>query len=739
MYIYKARKFVHIKFTRRYTVHPERLNDFPSCYNASDTEQGWYEVWEKNKFFQPQNTNEIYRMILPPPNVTGTLHLGHALTVTVQDILARWYRMKGFPVIWVPGFDHAGIATQAVVEKYLSKTKNIKRNSLTRTEFHTIVNDWKNNKSKKIKNQLKELGASVDWSREYFTMDEHHSKAVKEAFVILNKRQLLYRDKSLVNWSSALGSTLSDIELEFETVTGKVDLSVSGYNNKVTFGQIYEISYDLINSDDKLSVATTRPETLPGDVALAVHPDDERYSQFIGQLVWHPLKKTSLPVIADENVKRDFGTGIVKITPAHDKLDFNIAKKHGLKMIEVINEDGKLTKEAGRFQGLPRFIARENILTELVNLNALKSVKDHPMLIPRCSRTGDIIEQLLREQWFISCKNMASRAFEAVKNGSLKLNPSMYNDIWLDWLNDTNYRDWCVSRQLWWGHQIPAYYYKQNYIKHWVVASSEDEALKHFRTQYGNSVWVQQDSDVLDTWFSSALLPISSFGWPNQTVDLKKYYPLSIMETGHDILIFWVARMVMLGLELTDKLPFNEVLLHGILCDAQEKKMSKSRGNVIFPENVINGVSLQSLNEQVENNFFTGILNIDELKETVAMNTKNYPNGIANCGVDALRFTLCSHNIKERTVTFDITECEQNKFFLNKIWQASKYLLQMTNDYPIVFPQTLTTIDKWILSRLSFMVDSVNNGFDEKAFYKAVSSIKQFMYYEFCDYYLVSF
>ncbi|XP_031789446.1 valine--tRNA ligase, mitochondrial isoform X1 [Nasonia vitripennis] len=740
MYMNRARDYTNIKLIGRKChniYHNHRLNDFPLTFQSKDVEKGWYEVWERNKYFQPNDKKEkSYRMILPPPNVTGTLHLGHALTTTVQDVLARWHRMRGYSVLWVPGLDHAGIATQAVVEKYLYKTKGLKRTDMSKNEFLDLLNQWKEKKSSTIENQLKTLGASLDWSREYFTMSKHHSQAVTEALIMLDQRNLLYRDKSLVNWSTALGSALSDIEVEFEKITTKTDLEIPGYDRKVTFGQIYEISYDLRNSSETLKVATTRPETLLGDVALAVHPDDDRYSQFIGQQVKHPLKDSYLPVIADASVKMDFGTGIVKITPAHDHFDYTIAKKHNLKIIDIINEDGKLNDAAGHYKGFPRFIARKKILADLANLGSLASVKDHEMEIPRCSRTGDIIELLLKEQWFIRCKDMAARALQAVENESLKFDPPFHNKTWFDWLTTSSVRDWCVSRQLWWGHQIPAYHCKVNNEIKWIIARSKIEALQIAIKKYGDDVKVEQDNDVLDTWFSSALLPFSSLGWPTKATDFQKYYPLSLMETGHDILFFWVARMVMLGLELTNELPFKEVLLHGVLCDAQGKKMSKSRGNVIYPENVVDGISLENLNEQAKKSFEDGILSQAEIKRTLAINTKMFPNGVPECGVDALRYTLCSHNIKERTVSFNIIECQQNKFFCNKIWQASRYVVLMTSDDPIEIPKNFAIIDQWILSRLGWMVETVNNAFDQKNFYKAVNAIKEFIYYEFCDYYM---
>ncbi|KAK2587985.1 hypothetical protein KPH14_004064 [Odynerus spinipes] len=710
------------------------LNDFPQKFVIKDIHK-WYDLWEKNNYFALQNSNkEPFKMILPPPNVTGTLHIGHALTATVQDVLARWHRMKGYPVIWVPGLDHAGIATQAIVEKHLHKTKGYSKTDLGKEEFLSLIWEWKDSKENVIKDQLKLLGTSVDWSREYFTMSKNHNFAVIEAFVTLSERNMLYRDKNLINWSPSLQSAISDIEVESIEITGKTDLELPGYNKKVTFGQIMKIAYQFKDSEDEIVVATTRPETMFGDVAIAVHPEDNRYNKYIGQYVWHSLRETFIPIIGDTSVNIKFGTGAVKITPAHNHLDYTIAKNHGLEIIDTIDEYGKIITTNDKYKGLPRFHARNNILHELANKDLLRDIENHNMTLRRCSRSGDIIEYLLKEQWFVKCKSMAEKALQVVKDGSLKIDPDIHETLWYNWLE--NIRDWCVSRQLWWGHQIPAYEIKTDNKSEWIVARTKEDALVIAQKKYGPHIEVHQDNDVLDTWFSSALLPFTAMGWPQKMQDYQKYYPLTLMETGHDILFFWVARMVMLGLELTGQLPFKEVLLHGVLCDAQGKKISKSLGNVISPENIINGISLQDLNEQARESHNTGILSKTELKRTLVVNAKMFPNGIPTCGVDALRMTLCAHNIKSRAVSFNVIECQQNYFFCNKVWQASKYILATTNPNDFSKPETFTTLDSWILSRLSLMVNEVNKGFTERNFYKAVAAIKQFFYYEFCDVYL---
>ncbi|KYN06455.1 Valyl-tRNA synthetase, mitochondrial, partial [Cyphomyrmex costatus] len=739
--------------------------DFPATFKSKNVEKGWYDTWQCNKYFalsrtrrtsnstqEEDKTKECFSMVLPPPNITGILHLGHALTVTIQDILARWHRMKGHPVLWIPGLDHAGIATQAIVERTLQNTRNITRYDMDRAEFTQLIWQWKADKAAVIKQQLKALGASLDWDREYFTIDKNHSAAVTETFVRLNERNLLYRARDLVNWSPALRSTISDIEVEDFIVNGKTRLQLPGYNSKITVGQLIKLAYPIKDSskykiyffladlckfyffyftDEELIVATTRPETIFGDVAIAVHPNDDRYSRYIGQYVLHPTRETFIPIIADYSVKREFGTGAMKITPAHDRLDYNIAKRHDLPVINVIDEGGNMTDVCKEFKGVPRFITRKRLIDQLSVRGLVKGVEDnHRMTIPLCSRTHDVIEYLPKEQWFLRCTTMAKRAHEAVANGELKIHPSkdgIYEQMWYNWLE--NARDWCVSRQLWWGHRIPAYYIihgdgkdndddvfsDSNSTTSWIIARSEEEARSRIQEKYGNTVDLRQDPDVLDTWFSSTIIPFATLGWPGKTEDMARYYPLTLMETGHDILMFWVARMVMLSLELTQRLPFKEVLLHGVLCDGNGKKMSKSSGNVISPDNIINGCTFEELNEQARRSHAAGILSAEELKRTLRVNTKTYSMGIPDCGADALRLSLCARNIKNHTISFDVDDCRTSKYFCNKIWQASKYVLLMTKEdqqqYENEEKESLNDLDRWILSRLSWMVETEGTKF----------------------------
>lgn len=717
----------------KYSTH--FLSDFPATFKPKDVQHNWHNIWENNNYFAVKSSEkEALKMLLPPPNITGALHLGHALTVTIQDVLARWHRMKGYPVVWIPGFDHAGIATQMMVEKYISKTKNVTKYDMGREEFLSFIWEWKDEKENTIKSQLKALGASLDWSREYFTMSESHNNAVIEAFVTLNDRDLLYRKKDLINWSPALRSTISDIEVEHLYINKRTQLEVPGYNKKITFGEIAYIAYPVEDSKDEIVVATTRPETLFGDVAIAVHPDDERYAQYIGRKVWHALRETYIPVIPDASVDSKIGTGAAKITPAHGHLDYAIAMNHQLDIIEAINEHGNITDAGKTFKDVPRFIARERILNELSNRGLLRKICEHQMSIPRCSRSSDVIEYILKEQWFVKCKSMAQKAIQAVKQGHLKIVPSTHEELWFDWLD--NIRDWCVSRQLWWGHCIPAYHFTIGDKTEWVIARTKNDAHLIVQNKYGPDIKLHQDQDVLDTWFSSAILPFAVLGWPKKTVDLEKYYPLTLMETGYDILFFWVARMTMLGLELTNQLPFHEVLLHGTLCDAYGKKMSKTVGNIVSPEDVINGITLKDLNAQMKESCNTGTITEAEMQRMLSGNSKMFPNGIPECGVDALRMTLCSHNIKSQKINFDIMECQTNGFFCNKIWQASKYILIMTSKHLYQEPKNLTLIDRWIFSRLSALITTVGDAFTQRDFHKSIASMKQFLHYEFCDFYL---
>ncbi|XP_030765856.1 valine--tRNA ligase-like [Sitophilus oryzae] len=705
-------------------------------------------------FFPPCRSNQKpFTLILPPPNITGTLHLGHALTSSIQDVLIRWHKMKGIETLWVPGLDHAGIATQVVVEKKIWKEKKLSRHDLGRENFQKEIWKWMSEKSSTIIDQLKMLNVTLNWEKKSFTMDQTSSEVVVETFIRLFEQGLIYRAGHLVNWSCILQSAISDIEIDYMSITGPTHIDVPGYDKPIKFGELTYFAYKIKDSEDEIVVATTRPETIVGDVAVAVNPTDSRYTKFIGKQLYHPFRNTFIPVIADDFVDPEFGTGAVKITPSHDHTDFEVGKRHKLKSLEIIDSRGSLNDLCKEFEGLQRFKARDVIIDELTNRQLYRGRKDHNMKIPICSRSKDVIEFLLKPQWFVKCSTMAENALNDVKSGNLVIEPENFEKMWFHWLE--NIRDWCISRQLWWGHRIPAYHCakmgSESREKIWVAAKNEQEAkikTSKILSCPETEIDCEQDDDVLDTWFSSGLQPLAVLGWLENKEFFKKHYPISLMETGHDILFFWVARMVMLGTQLTGTLPFNKILLHGIICDAHGRKMSKTLGNVIAPEDVINGASLQELKSNLGQSYSSGILTQAEFDIALQGQRKMFPNGIPKCGADALRFTLLSHNIKNHFINFEISECHTNKLFCNKIWQATKFailwcdkvsdcqgekFLEKDDDF-----DRLPLMDKWILSRLSYLIETTNRALESHDFYVATARIKDFFYYEFCDIYLES-
>lgn len=688
-------------------------------------------------------SDEYFSMVFPPPNVTGDIHLGHALTATIQDVLVRWNQKKNIRTQWIPGTDHAGIATQVVVEKTLFKQKGIKRHDIGREAFLREVWKWKELKGSSINGDLKKIGTSFDWDKEYFTMDEKLCHAVDEAFIRLFEKGLIYRDESLINWSCSLESAISDVEVENLEIHGKTEIAVPNYEKNILFGIITQIAYKVVGSDEEVIVATTRPETLLGDVAVAVHPNDSRYAHLRNKQLWHPYRKEAIPLIFDESVDPEFGTGAVKITPAHDKNDFEVGKRHKLPNVQVITDKGLISEGFEQFSGLPRFLAREKILHSLSELQLYRGSTFHNMILPICSRSKDVIEFLLRPQWFVKCADLSKKAVRVVENGELKITPKNFEKDWYRWLNDC--RDWCISRQLWWGHQIPAYKISDGNSETWIAAKSKEEAEKKFREKQPGtgSLKIERDQDVLDTWFSSGLLPFSVFGWPNVNEDFNKFFPLSVMETGHDILFFWVARMVMLSMELTGKLPFKEVLLHGIICDSYGRKMSKSLGNVVLPDQIIHGATLGELQRHTEALVEKGILSAEELEKSLDGQRKMYPFGIKECGIDAMRFTLCSQNIKQHFISFDIQDAFTNSKFFNKIFNATKFSNSMAEHSKIVIKDIktiddvkLSEMDRWILSRLGNMKKTVKAAIVNYNFHLATAAIKDFFYDEFCNVYI---
>lgn len=713
----------------------------------SEVESGWYDWWESNGHFTPsvQQADTIFTMLLPPPNVTGQLHLGHALTCTIQDIIIRWRRMNGQTCIWVPGSDHAGIATQVVVEKSLWAQHKLSRHQLGKDSFLDEVWVWKREKGDQIYHQLRRLGASLDWSRTTFTMDPAITQSVQEAFIRLFDSGLLYRSNSLVNWCCHLQSAISDDEVHHRLVEGSTKLKVPGHEKEVLFGVMMEFAYKLCDADDTdVTVATTRPETMLGDTAVAVHPDDHRYRHLHGRWVWHPLREVKIPVVCDAAVNPEFGTGVVKVTPGHDVIDFDISQRHNLPALNVITDTGHITDACRQFSGLNRFDAREAVLDDLTRRGLFRGQRDHIMQVPICSRTGDVIEKLIKPQWFVRCSEMAMLAAEAVRRGELKIIPPNYQNVWFEWLD--NCRDWCVSRQLWWGHRIPAYNITTNTGSQWIVARSEDEALQKMDVSRELVSSIKQDTDVLDTWFSSALLPFAVFGWPQQTTDLNYCYPLNLMETGHDIVFFWAARMVMLGQQLTGQLPFKELLLHGMVCDSKRRKMSKSLGNVLDPVDIMNGISLQSLHDQLVTAQANGYLSAEEVRLARLTQQEEFPDGIPECGADALRFALCSHNFKTAQINVDITNIRHARNFCNKIWQASRFTLGARETTgkekwewrDSVDESRLVAMDRWILSRVAALVEASNEHFSKYDFHLAAQTLHDFLYSNLCSVYMES-
>ncbi|XP_065828911.1 valine--tRNA ligase-like isoform X2 [Oscarella lobularis] len=729
----------------------------PESYHPKYVEAAWYAWWEKQGFFKPEygrssahveNPKGKFMICIPPPNVTGSLHLGHALTASIQDSLTRWHRMRGETTLFNPGCDHAGIATQVVVEKKLAKERGISRHDLGRDTFVDEVWKWKNEKGDRIYHQLRRMGGSYDWDRVCFTMDPKLSRAVEESFIRLHNEGIIYRSIRLVNWSCKLNSAISDIEVDKKELTGRTLLSVPNYDEKIEFGVLVSFAYPVADSDEQIVVATTRVETMLGDTAIAVHPNDERYKHLHGKFVVHPFRNERLPIVADEFVDMEFGTGAVKITPAHDQNDYEIGMRCKLPFLNIFTDDGVVNEQGGQFKGMKRFHARTAVLDALKEKGLYRETKDNPMVVPTCSRSKDIIEPLMKPQWYVDCGKMAKEAIEAVKKGDLKIIPKIHEKTWYHWLE--NIKPWCISRQLWWGHRIPAYFISsdddsipkgsEDDNKYWISGHNVDEVKEKASTRFGvpkEKIVLKQDEDVLDTWYSSALFPFSIFGWPDQTDDLKTFYPGTLLETGHDILFFWVARMVFFGQKLMEKLPFGEVYLHAMVRDAHGRKMSKTLGNVIDPIDVIEGISLEGLHQMLEK----GNLDPREIEKAKAGQKQDFPDGIPECGTDALRFALCAYTSQGRAINLDVGRVVGYRHFCNKLWNAMKFSLRAFG--PEFKPNSTeelsgkeSLVDQWILSRLSATVSTVNAGFHDYDFSAVTSILYNFWLYELCDVYL---
>uniref|UniRef100_A0A452SNZ1 Valine--tRNA ligase, mitochondrial n=1 Tax=Ursus americanus TaxID=9643 RepID=A0A452SNZ1_URSAM len=712
----------------------------PPAYSPRYVEAAWYSWWVREGFFKPEyqltaslpnKTGELtFSMCIPPPNVTGSLHIGHALTVAIQDALVRWHRMCGDQVLWVPGSDHAGIATQAVVEKQLWKERGVRRHELNREEFLREVWKWKEEKGGEISEQLQALGASLDWDRECFTMDAGSSVAVTEAFVRLYEAGLLYRSQQLVNWSCALRSAISDIEVESRPLPGRTELRLPGCPTPVSFGLLVSVAFP-VDGEPEVVVGTTRPETLPGDVAVAVHPGDSRYTHLHGRQLRHPLTGQLLPLITDSAVQPHVGTGAVKVTPAHSPADAELGARHGLSPLSVIVV---LVSVSPHPLGLHRFVAREKIMSALRERGLFRGLQNHPMVLPICSRSGDVVEYLLKSQWFVRCQEMGARAAQAVESGALELSPSFHQKNWQHWFSHIG--DWCVSRQLWWGHRIPAYLVVGEHTKVGRRKRMGGLGMAEREIAIAQESEDFQYPDVLDTWFSSALFPFAALGWPQETPDLARFYPLSLLETGSDLLLFWVGRMVMLGTQLTGQLPFSKVLLHSMVRDRQGRKMSKSLGNVLDPRDIISGAELQVLEAKLRD----GNLDSTELAIAATAQRKDFPHGIPECGTDALRFALCSHGALGGDLHLSVSEVLSSRHFCNKIWNALRFVLNALGEKFVPQPteelSPSSPMDAWILSRLAHAAWECERGFLARELSLITRALHHFWLHSLCDVYL---
>jgi valyl-tRNA synthetase len=684
-------------------------------YNPRDIEQRLYERWEANGWFKPTGTGAPYCIMIPPPNVTGTLHMGHAFQHTLMDTLTRLHRMDGDNALWQPGTDHAGIATQMVVERQLN-AQGVHRRDIGRDAFIERVWEWKAQSGDTISRQERRLGNSVDWTRDRFTMDEGLSRAVTEVFVRLHEEGSIYRGKRLVNWDPVLHTALSDLEVLSEPEQG----------------HLWHFRYPLADGSGNIVVATTRPETMLGDTAVAVHPEDERYKHLVGKQIRLPLTERLIPIVADDYVDPEFGSGCVKITPGHDFNDYEVGKRHNLPLINVFDANAALNEEApAKYRGLDRYEARKLIVADLEALDLVEKIDPHSLQVPRGDRSNAVLEPWLTDQWYVRIAPLAAPAIKAVENGSIRFVPDNYSKIYFQWMH--NIQDWCISRQLWWGHQVPAWYDDEGNI---YVARTEDDARAQARKKLGRDAALKRDDDVLDTWFSSALWPFSTLGWPEQTDALQTFYPTSVLVTGFDIIFFWVARMIMMGLKFAGDVPFREVYITGLIRDEHGDKMSKSKGNIIDPIDLIDGIELEALVAKRT----SGMMQ-PHLKDKIEKNTrKQFPNGIPSYGTDALRFTFAALATMGRDIRFDLGRIDGYKNFCNKIWNATRYVqmnLENVDRTALESGEVEYSIaDRWIRSRLGATIETVRAKLADYRFDLAAQSVYEFAWYEYCDWYL---
>jgi valyl-tRNA synthetase len=682
-------------------------------FQPADIETRWYEEWESKGYFAPQGGDEAYSIMIPPPNVTGSLHMGHGFQEAIMDALIRYHRMLGYNTLWQVGTDHAGIATQMVVERQL-EAQGVSRHDLGREEFVAKVWEWKEQSGGTITRQLRRLGSSLDWSRERFTMDDGLSNAVQEVFIRLYREGLIYRGQRLVNWDPVLHTAISDLEVVSEEEQG----------------HLWHFRYPLAGGEGHLTVATTRPETMLGDTAVAVHPEDERYAHLVGRMVELPLTGRNIPVIADEYVDREFGTGCVKITPAHDFNDYEMGKRHGLPMINILDDNAALNDNAPEaYRGLDRFAARDRVVEDLEALGLLEKIDDHRLKVPRGDRSGVVIEPYLTDQWYVDAREMARPAIAAVENGDIHFVPQQWENTYFAWMRDI--QDWCISRQLWWGHRIPAWYDDDG---NFYVGASEAAV----REEHGLSpdLALRQDEDVLDTWFSSALWTFSTLGWPEETEELRVFHPSSVLVTGFDIILFWVARMIIMSMHFRNEVPFHTVYVHGLVRDAEGQKMSKSKGNVLDPIDLIDGIDLEGLIAKRT----AGMMQPQLAAKIEKATRRQFPDGIAPYGTDALRFTYYSLASTGRDIKFDIGRIEGFRNFCNKIWNAARYvLMNCENEDCGVSPDSpveLSLADRWIHGRLQETAAEVARAVGNYRFDLVSQALYEFIWNEYCDWYL---